>query len=123
MKISRGTIQAVIGQVVLPANHPGTPPAIGGVHHNPHLGSLAASSVITNQDRVLIYRTWGLLRDTKLSHGPSFAYNEYVKASSMLDGIGWLLVAPIVENGADVKTANSVPLSIEGIVVADEQVS
>ncbi|KAI1120562.1 Saccharopine dehydrogenase-domain-containing protein [Nemania abortiva] len=157
--LSGGTMRTVVGNASLdpkivkeaqspsalcPVTYRWKPSAISGVHHHHHLGWLAASSVTADQDRALIYRTWGLLCGTDKSYGPSFSFNEYEKASSFLGGLGLLLqsyfiafimslaripfvkslmlsAAPAAGSGPDVEAAKSVPVSMEAIVVADEQ--
>ncbi|KAI0412957.1 Saccharopine dehydrogenase-domain-containing protein [Xylaria grammica] len=157
--ISGGTLRTIIAHAALapklvketqspsalcPVAHTGEQSAIAGVHHNPYLGWLAASSLTADQDRALIYRTWGLLQDTDNSYGPSFSFNEYEKASSVLGGVGLFLRSyliafvmslaripflrnfvisrtPAAGSGPDAEAAKSVPVSMEATAVADER--
>lgn len=126
-----------------PIQHPGKLSIKSGVHRDPRLGLLAASSVTADQDRALIYRTWGLLHGTDRSYGPNFSFNEYEMALSWLGGMGLVLqaviigfimslaripfmknlmlsAAPMPGNGPDVEKAKSVPVSMEAVAMADE---
>ncbi|KAH9908270.1 Saccharopine dehydrogenase-domain-containing protein [Xylariomycetidae sp. FL2044] len=156
--ISGGTMRTVINNAALglkatrqaeqpsalsPVNHPGTLTAKRGVHHHPSLGWLTASSVTADQDRALIYRTWGLLQGTNKNYGPNFSFNEYEKSSSVLGGVGLILQSYLIGfvmslaripflrsmmlsaaaepgNGPDVELARKIAVTMEAVAIADQ---
>ncbi|KAI0142981.1 Saccharopine dehydrogenase-domain-containing protein [Xylariaceae sp. FL1272] len=158
--LSGGTMRTVIGHASLdpmvtaeaehpsalsPIHHPGSSTVKSGVHHDADLGWLAASSVTADQNRALIYRSWGLLRHTARDYGPNFSFNEYEMANSMIGGMGLILqsyiigfimslaripfvknimlnAAPTSGNGPSLEMAKKVPVSMEAIAIADEGV-
>ncbi|RYP52197.1 hypothetical protein DL768_002588 [Monosporascus sp. mg162] len=100
--LSAGTIRTVLGQAALaskviqdaqkpsalsPVKHTGKDTHKRGVHRDPIVGVLSNSSVTANQNRAIIYRSWGLLEGTGRSYGPNFAYSEYEKANSAFSGV------------------------------------
>ncbi|KAI1822646.1 Saccharopine dehydrogenase-domain-containing protein [Xylaria intraflava] len=159
--LSGGTIRTVIGHASIggkaiaeaehpsalsPIRHPGEISIKRGVHQHRRLGFLASSSLTADQNRALIYRTWGLLQGTEKSYGPNFAFNEYEKANSVLGGVGLLVqayviglimlltripffknlmlsAAPAAGDGPDVEAAKSVVVSMEAVAVADDGVA
>ncbi|OTA97039.1 hypothetical protein M434DRAFT_392219 [Hypoxylon sp. CO27-5] len=141
--LSPETIKQVQSPSALsPIEHPLKPSTFRGVHRNYHLGLLTATSSTDDQDRALIYRTWGLLEGTEQSYGSRFEFNEYEKAPSFLKGIGLILRSyflafimslariDLIKNlllslalhpgsGPGPELAKSVPVSMEVIAAAD----
>ncbi|KAI0837133.1 Saccharopine dehydrogenase-domain-containing protein [Hypoxylon sp. FL0890] len=137
--------QAQSPSALSPVEHPLKPSPIRGLHRHRHLGLLTATSPTDDQDRALIYRTWGLLEGTEGSYGPRFEFNEYEKASSVLGGIGLIIksyflslvmslaridpiknfllsLVPPPGSGPDTELAKAVPVSMEALAAADPAV-
>ncbi|KAI1386969.1 Saccharopine dehydrogenase-domain-containing protein [Hypoxylon trugodes] len=129
-----------------PIEHPGEPSPFWGMRRHPQLGLLAATFPTADQDRAIIYRTWGLLEGTEKSYGPNFEYNEYAKAPSVLGGILMILqsyilsfllslarigpirnylfsIAPAAGSGPSAKVAESAQVSLEVFAKADPGIS
>ncbi|KAI1463469.1 Saccharopine dehydrogenase-domain-containing protein [Daldinia caldariorum] len=110
-----------------------------GLRKDPNLGLLSASSFTAEEDRALVHRTWALLQDTDQGYGPNFEYNEYIKVSSVTDGIIRLLtlvllrgalnfgpsrrllglVLPKPGEGPDIEKERVSRIKFEAIAVAD----
>ncbi|KAI1090830.1 Saccharopine dehydrogenase-domain-containing protein [Rostrohypoxylon terebratum] len=63
------------------------------LRRDPVLGLLSASSLGAAENRALVHRTWGLLRETDQAYGSNFQYNEYNKVSSTAAGVMSMLTS------------------------------
>ncbi|RYP56076.1 hypothetical protein DL771_012139 [Monosporascus sp. 5C6A] len=110
-----------------------------GLRHDRDIGLLSASSATAATNRLVVHRTWGLLRNTDKDYGPNFQYNEYDRATSTLSGISralstrtlfWLLSFAHVRNiasrflpnpgeGPDVERTRNSRIAVEGVAVPD----
>lgn len=63
------------------------------LRRDPILSLLSASSLGAAENRALVHRTWGLLRETNQAYGSSFQYNEYNKVSSTVAGVMSMLTS------------------------------
>ncbi|KAI1454199.1 Saccharopine dehydrogenase-domain-containing protein [Annulohypoxylon moriforme] len=69
-----------------------------GLRQDPVLGLLSASSFSAAENRALVHRTWGLLRETSQGYGADFQYNEYNKVSSTVNGIFSMLTTAFLNS-------------------------
>ncbi|KAH8664080.1 Saccharopine dehydrogenase-domain-containing protein [Xylariales sp. PMI_506] len=110
-----------------------------GLHRDPDLGLLSDSSFSSEQNRAVVYRTWGLLSGSDEGYGPRFTYSEYDTASSVAAGLFKILNARITDmllyfaplraaarvffpaqgDGADPEKSKKEKIEIEAVAVAD----
>ncbi|OTB02556.1 hypothetical protein M426DRAFT_74502 [Hypoxylon sp. CI-4A] len=110
-----------------------------GMRQDPVLGLLSGPTISADENRVLVHRAWGLLRNTTQDYGPNFQYNEYNKVSSVAAGIFSMLntaivgfalsfgitrkilslVFPAPGEGPDVEKTRRSPVKFEAVAIAD----
>ncbi|RYP05652.1 hypothetical protein DL764_003661 [Monosporascus ibericus] len=110
-----------------------------GLRHDRDIGLLSASSATATTNKLVVHRTWGLLRSTDKDYGPNFQYNEYDRATSPLSGIsrvlstgvlfGLLSFAPVRNiasrflpnpgDGPDVEQTRNSRIAVEVVAVPD----
>ncbi|KAI3317787.1 Saccharopine dehydrogenase-domain-containing protein [Xylariaceae sp. AK1471] len=110
-----------------------------GIRQDVDMGVLPAAAFNPIVDRAIVHRTASLLRDRVRGYSPSFQYNEYVKASSLVDGLFLVLSKKIIDvvvhtpmlfklarnfmpapgDGPDVEKSRLSPTRAEAIAVAE----
>lgn len=111
-----------------------------GLRHNTSLGVLSQYAFTAPQDRAIVHRTWGLLRNTDSDFGPNFQYNEYQEVGSTVGGIIHLLfgivlgtilgnpfalkllsfIMPTPGSGPELTQAERSPIKLEALALPDD---
>ncbi|KAI1179266.1 Saccharopine dehydrogenase-domain-containing protein [Nemania sp. FL0916] len=110
-----------------------------GIRHDADLGVLPNSAFNPILDRAIVHRTARLLLDRVKGYSASFQYNEYAKASSLIDGLLQILSKKVIDlvigsnflfnlarnfmsapgDGPDVEKSRQSPTKAEVIAVAE----